>query len=582
MTPWRPCRVRVPTGQTEVILTGPDRVLELRARAIPPAYLRRPIRFDPSRAGRRRDGGKRAGQAALRVSSRARSDPQGSPTWRGCDVACRRAVASFTERMGLTLFTPETNFLPNADAAAGADVKFLQRISDAELRKKTPVVIFVLSLMFWAFVYGVAVEKFRLFPFHIIRQAEEGAQETLALFTGKLPWYYQPTDRTETVVSHRPSAFSEGLTLVSGLTKEGNLEVKVLTRDGEALHRWRIDWFDGFWPDPSHIPAEDLPRKRPATIINGIALLKNGDLVVNLDLLGMVRVGLCGNVVWRLPYQTHHALHVDETENIWVAGQKRIRERAPDLPGYQPPFVEFTVLKVTPGGDIVREISIVEVLTKNKLHGLLYMSPKDTWSDNWSMEVSGDTLHLNAVELFPSHLQPGIFEAGDVMISLRNINAVMVFNPDTLHIKYLSIGKVVRQHDPHFVDGTSISIFDNNNVAPASHAPQSRIVVVDARNDHMHVRYAGSSEQPFYTGILGKHQWLPNGNMLITESVKGRAFEIDPEGKLVWEYFHVVDNGRLALLTEAQRLPSFLTPAFFEEGRRTCGETQAAGVSTRR
>jgi hypothetical protein len=436
--------------------------------------------------------------------------------------------------------------------------------------------------MFWAFAYGVAVQQFHLFPFNLIRLAEEGAQETLTIITGELPWYYRHTDRTETVMVHRPNAFSEGLTLVSGLTKEGNTEVKVLTPDGEALHRWRIDWFDGFWPDPHHIPEEDLPRSRPASYIHGMALLNNGDVIFNLDLLGMARVGLCGNVIWRLPYQTHHALHVDETGNIWVAGQKRIKERSPDLPGYQPPFVEFTVLKVTPGGDILREISIFDVLIKNKLHGLLYMSPKDSWKDAWSMEVSGDTLHLNDVEIFPSYLQPGVFEAGDIMISLRNISAVMVFNPDTLHIKYLSIGKVVRQHDPHFVDGERISIFDNNNVASESEGPQSRIVVVSAPHDQMQVMYSGSGEQPFYTAIMGKHQWLPNGNILITESLKGRAFEVDPEGKLVWEYFNVVDKGRLALLTEAHRLPPFFTRSFFEEGRRTCGETQAAGVSTRR
>jgi Arylsulfotransferase (ASST) len=445
-----------------------------------------------------------------------------------------------------------------------------------------PVVIFVLSLMFWAFVYGVAVQKFHLFPFNIISHAEEGAYEALAIFTGELPWYYRQTDRPETVMIHRPSAFSEGLTLVSGLTKEGDIDVKVLTRDGEALHRWRIDWFDGLWPDAHHIPEEDRPRRRPATILHGIALLPNGDVVFNLDLLGMVRMGLCGNVVWRLPYQTHHALHVDETGHIWVAGQKRIKERSPDLPGYQPPFVEFTVLQVTPGGDILREISMFDVLIKNNLRGLLYLSPKDTWSETWSMEVSGDTLHLNDVEIFPSYLQAGIFEAGDVMVSLRNISAVMVFNPDTLHIKFLSMGKVVRQHDPDFVDGESLSILDNNNIAPESQGPQSRIVVLSATNGHMQEMYSGSDEQPFYTAIMGKHQWLPNGNMLIAESLKGRAFEIDPEGKLVWEYFNLVDKGRLALLTEAQRLPSFFTPSFFEEGRRTCGETQAAWASTRR
>jgi hypothetical protein len=358
--------------------------------------------------------------------------------------------------------------------------------------------------------------------------------------------------------------------------------VKVLTRGGEVLHQWRIDWFNGFWPDPHHIPAENLPRSRPATHIHGIALLNNGDVVFNLDLLGMARVGLCGNVVWRLPYQTHHALQVDETGHIWAAGQRRIEERSPDLPGYRPPFVAFTVLKVTPGGDIVREISLFDVLIKNRLHGLLYMSPKDTWTDTWSIEVSGDTLHLNDVEIFPSRLQPGVFEPGDVMVSLRNINAIMVFNPDTLRIKYLSIGEVVHQHDPNFVDGEHISVLDNNNVAPESQSPQSRIVVLSATHDDPRVIYAGSAEQPFYTAIMGKHQWLPNGNMLITESTKGRAFEIDPEGKLVWEYFHVVDHGRLGLLSEAHRLSPFFTRSLFEEGRRTCGKTHMAGESAHR
>ena len=365
---------------------------------------------------------------------------------------------------------------------------------------------------------------------------------------------------------------------MSGLTKEGDIEAKVITREGETLNRWPIDWFDGFWPDPRHIPEEKIPQRRPATHIHGIALLKNGDLLFNLDGLGLVRMDLCGKVVWRLPYQTHHSVHVDETGNIWVAGQKRIRERSPDLPNYRPPFEEYTVLKVTPGGEILREISIFDVLIKNKLQGLLYMSAKYYEST----EVSGDTLHMNDVEIFPSYLRPGVFEAGDIMVSLRNIHAVMVFDPETLKIKYLTIGKVVRQHDPDFVDGNRISIFDNNHVAPESQGAQSRIVVVSATNDQMQVIYSGSGEQPFYTDVMGKHQWLPNGNILITESKKGRAFEIDSEGALVWEYFHLVDKGRLALLTEAERLPPFFTPSFFEDGRRKCAAAQTAAASTAR
>jgi hypothetical protein len=189
--------------------------------------------------------------------------------------------------------------------------------------------------------------------------------------------------------------------------------------------------------------------------------------------------------------------------------------------------------------------------------------------------LSGNILHLNDVKIFPSYLQPGVFESGDIMISLRNVNTIMVFNPDTLKVKYLNTGQVVGQHDPDFIDGERISVFDNNYLGRESRGGHSRIVVFSATNYQQQVVYSGASGRPFYTHIMGKHQWLPNGNILITEPPKGHAFEINAGGELIWEYFHLVDIGRLALLDEAQRLPSFFTPSFFEEGRRTCGKTQA-------
>lgn len=34
----------------------------------------------------------------------------------------------------------------------------------------------------------------------------------------------------------------------------------------------------------------------------------------------------------------------------------------------------------------------------------------------------------------------------------------------------------------------------------------------------------------------GAAQRLPNGNTLVTESHHGRAFELDPNGEIVWEF----------------------------------------------
>ena len=53
---------------------------------------------------------------------------------------------------------------------------------------------------------------------------------------------------------------------------------------------------------------------------------------------------------------------------------------------------------------------------------------------------------------------------------------------------------------------------------------------------------------------------LPNGNTLITESDRGRAFEVTPEQEIVWEYrnpHRAGPDGRfIATLFEAWRLPT--------------------------
>ena len=56
---------------------------------------------------------------------------------------------------------------------------------------------------------------------------------------------------------------------------------------------------------------------------------------------------------------------------------------------------------------------------------------------------------------------------------------------------------------------------------------------------------------------MGSQQALDNGNILITESLRGRIFEITRSGRVVWEYLNPAEvDGYHASVMEAQRLPA--------------------------
>jgi hypothetical protein len=224
---------------------------------------------------------------------------------------------------------------------------------------------------------------------------------------------YRKTNYSTRIPIYIEDAAYNGLSLVTSIGKNRSICVDVIDMSGKLIHHWDIDWFK-IWPDPTHIPKGDrtLPKSQPGTHIHGIVLLENGDIIFNFEALGLVRLDACGNVIWRLGYRTHHSIYLDEDNNLWIPGQINHDEPLSNLPNYIPRFVEPTILKVSLDGKILDEISVFDLLKQNNLQGLLYMSS----TANTSTAVFGDTLHLNDVEVFPSFMEDGIFEAGDTIV----------------------------------------------------------------------------------------------------------------------------------------------------------------------
>ena len=77
-------------------------------------------------------------------------------------------------------------------------------------------------------------------------------------------------------------------------------------------------------------------------------------------------------------------------------------------------------------------------------------------------------------------------------------------------------------------------------------ALRSAWLIIDAWKSRIHDpiarqivwEYHAAKKGDFYSPTRGAAQRLANGNTLITESGRGRLFEVTPTGDIVWEYFN--------------------------------------------
>jgi hypothetical protein len=150
------------------------------------------------------------------------------------------------------------------------------------------------------------------------------------------------------------------------------------------------------------------------------------------------------------------------------------------------------------------------------------------------------------------------------VLSIRDYNLVLVVDPDDWHVKWHQVGPWRRQHDAEFEDNGTISVFNNN--AYLTDLPYSKrskptvprvsnILEVDPRTGDSVVVYGQRPGQEFFSTIRGKQKPTQGGGHLVTEVEAGRVFEIDAQGRTVWEYINRYDTEQVLELTEARLYP---------------------------
>ncbi len=423
---------------------------------------------------------------------------------------------------------------------------------------------FGLSLLVLAFGYGFASHAWGVFPKTFVETAWRQAYWRVQAEKKNTPSLTDQIYDRKGWESSSPESMSPGMTLITSSWKKNEgwkVGPKLFDESGEIVHEWLFDRKKVF--------GSGLVQRRDpeSTDIQGSLLLSNGDVVVNLEYVGMARLNSCGKVLWTLTESNHHSIAHGRNGSFWVPGASQEKRSKSDqypegFPGLDGKKVWVDrILRVSGEGEILYDANVLDILYAN---GLERYIPKVLGGKRPSpKKITSDVTHINDIEpLSPSMADEyPLFESGDLLVSARSLSLVFVVDPDTKEVKWHSSDPFVYQHDPDFIGGGWIGVFDNNYDLTSYNSPDrgtmlggSRIVYIEPHTDSTKVQFPTQHSELLYTHVRGKWQGLNNGNMLLTEAQAGRAVEVNSEGRTVWEWIHKpTDNSKVPSVTKATR-----------------------------
>jgi hypothetical protein len=356
-----------------------------------------------------------------------------------------------------------------------------------------------------------------------------------------------PVPANTGVVVHDGSRVWEGVNFFTSGHFPGAV---LMDMAGNVLHRWEYKFLDAW----NQFPGSE----RPKTIKTGgfwrhAHLFPNGDVIAVFDWLGIIKVDRHSNLIWAQFGGFHHDLDLLPDGSIVTLLRKaRIVERIhPELP-----ILEDFIVILDPDGNEIRRFSILEAFEKSE-HSVLLAN----------MAESGDILHTNTVEILDGRLAHKIpaFRAGNVLITVRQLGIIAVVDLEREVVVWGFDGHWRMPHQATVLDNGNILIFDNRG-----NKGFSQLVEFDPATFMGTWIYRGPEPKDFYSKECGSNQRLPNGNTLISETDRGKALEVTPDGEVVWKYINPMRAGEnlefVASVFDMIRLPrDFPLEAFEQE-----------------
>lgn len=303
--------------------------------------------------------------------------------------------------------------------------------------------------------------------------------------------------------------------------------ISLLDMNGHPVHQWTYQ-----------------PKKGPGS--DYAVLLPNGDLLVIKKHEALLRLDWNSAIIWKKRLRPHHDLAVTPEGNFYVI----VRDWEP----YRGMRVWFdAILYLTPDGkeigrwhtyehldDLKKALdtgSFLDTVLDSALGGGPEKGPAATTAKTKVADdrYNFDYFHLNTVGLIPENplgRRDVRFRPGNLLICLRNVNQIVILERNTYRILWSwGQGDLEWPHHPTLLPSGHILVFDNG-----VHRKYSRVLELDPLSKTIVWEYRADPPEDFYSQARGAAQRLPNGNTLITESDRGRVFEVSREGEIVWAW----------------------------------------------
>ncbi|MBL7197445.1 MAG: aryl-sulfate sulfotransferase [Candidatus Omnitrophica bacterium] len=273
-----------------------------------------------------------------------------------------------------------------------------------------------------------------------------------------------------------------------------------------------------------------------------VKMCDNGDLLTLFPKhRSFLRVDWDSNVKWIKEMPVHHDIAVAENKDIYTLIRKSDVFFNSGLPLL---ILNDYIIILSSDGEIKKKLSLFKIL-KKEIPPVVFakyqrwiINPKNILKIFPQKLIClradyFDIFHTNTIEIIDRDID-GVCKKGDLLICVRELDLIGIVDiEDEKLVWQWGAGNLDKPHHPTLLENGNILIFDNGY-----HRGYSRIIELNPLTKNIVWEYKTDPPDEFFSADMGASQRLPNGNTLITESDRGRVFEITQDGEIVWEFYN--------------------------------------------